>query len=238
MAKKLIKQKHKWRKCPLGFHWRNSSVVDKHERRKATVKEHYREGSCVRNRSKKDTLYADEVYIITNTYFLKRKLIISSNTLGYKKGSEFDHVIDGWVTYWNDILKSKVPLDPDFVKVMIATESSFNTKSKAFAGKRAGYARGLMQVTDQTLKYLKGHKTEARNQTIILDEEDMNDPVLNIAAGVRWLYRKKEIADSRYKGESSWLKSVMLYKGYRSMNHKQVQKFIGLYERIKSEKNK
>lgn len=235
MAKKSKQETHQWRKCPLGFHWRNSSVVDKHERRKATVKEHYKKGTCVKNRSGKDTLYADEVYIITNSYFLKRKTIISSNSLGYKKGSEFDHIIDGWVTYWNDILKPKVPLDPDFVKVMIATESSFNTKAKAFAGKRAGYARGLMQVTDQTLKYLKGHKTETRNQTIIFDEDDMTDPTLNIAAGVRWLYRKKEISDSRYKGESSWLKSVMLYKGYRSMNHKQVQKFIRLYERIKSE---
>ncbi len=119
---------------------------------------------------------------------------------------------------------------------MIATESSFDVKAKAFAGKRAGHARGLMQVTDQTLKFLKGHKTEARNQLIILNEDDMNDPVLNIAAGVRWLYRKKEIADARYKSESSWLRSVMFYKGYRTMNHIQVKKFIRLYERTKSEK--
>ncbi|MBG59290.1 MAG: hypothetical protein CMJ16_02410 [Peredibacter sp.] len=236
VKKKSGKKTHKWRKCPLGQHWRNASNVDKHERRNATVKSHYRKGTCVKNRSGKDTLYADEIFIITNTYFVKRKTQISSNTLGYKKGSNFDHVIDGWVSYWNDVLTPKVPLDPDFVKVMIATESSFNVKAKAFAGKRAGHARGLMQVTDQTLKFLKGHKTEARDQLIILDEDDMTDPVLNIVAGVRWLYRKKEIADARYKDESSWLKSVMLYKGYRSMNHKQVQKFIRLYERIKSEK--
>ena len=230
------KKTHKWRKCPLGYHWRNSSIVDKHERKKATVKEHYRKGTCVKNRSRKDTLYADEFYLICNSYFKKRKIKVSTNKLGYRKGSEFDHIIDGWVAYWNEILKPKILLDPDFVKVMIATESSFNIKAKAYAGKKAGYARELMQVTDRTLKFLKGHKTEARNHLVILDEDDMTDPILNIAAGVRWLYRKKEIADSRYKSESSWLRSVMLYKGYRTMNHKQVKKFIRLYERIKSEK--
>lgn len=235
MKKEKEKIKHKWRKCPLGFHWRSASEVDQHKREQFSVKEHYRKGSCVENRSGKDTLYADEIFLITNSYLIKRKLTISPNSLDYKKGNDFDHIIDGWVTYWNDILKPKIPLDPDFVKVMIATESSFNTKAKAYAGKRAGYARGLMQVTDQTLKYLKGHKTEARNHLVILDQKDMMNPILNIVAGVRWLYRKKQIADAKFKG-ASWLETIMLYKGYRSMNHKQIKKFIRLYERIKSEK--
>lgn len=234
---KSKKEKHKWRKCPLGYHWRSPASVDRHERKKATVKEHYRKGSCVKNSSGKDSLYADEMYLISNTYFFKKKSRITPNNLGYKRGNEFDAIIDGWVEYWNDILKPKIPLDPDFVKVMIATESSFNPKAEAYAGKRAGHARGLMQVTDQTVKYLKGHKTEARDHIVSLDEDDMYDPVLNIAAGVRWLYRKKQIADARFDG-ASWLETVMLYKGYRSMNHKQIIKFIGLYERIKSEKSK
>ncbi|MBT4791724.1 MAG: transglycosylase SLT domain-containing protein [Halobacteriovoraceae bacterium] len=234
--KKNEKIKHRWRKCPLGTHWRSASNVDKHHRKKITVKEHYRKGTCVKNRSGKDSLYADEMFLISNTYFSKNKTNISSNSLGYRKGNQYDQIIDGWVTYWNEILKPKVPLDPDFVKVMIATESSFNSRAEAFAGKRAGHARGLMQVTDITLKYLKGHKTEARNQLVELDEDDMYDPVLNIAAGVRWLYRKKQIADAKFE-EPSWLKSVMLYKGYRSMNNKNVKKFIRLYERIKSEKH-
>lgn len=235
MAKKEKEVKHKWRKCPLGSHWRSSSDVDKHQRKKVTVKKHYRKGSCVKNSSGKDTLYIEEIYLISNTYFGKRKKNITQNTLKYRHGNKYDHIIDGWVTYWNDIFKPKTPLDPDFVKVMIATESSFDPKSENYAGKRAGHARGLMQVTDQTLKYLKGHKTEARDHLVILDEDDMYDPILNICTGVRWLYRKKQIADSRFDG-ASWLETVMLYKGYRTMNHKQIKKFIKLYERIKSEK--
>ncbi len=118
---------------------------------------------------------------------------------------------------------------------MIATESSFNSKANAFAGKRAGYARGLMQVTDQTVKYLAGHRKELRNHLLHLEQDDLYDSNINIAAGVRWLFRKKQIADAKFKG-SSWLETVMLYKGYRSMNNPRVKRFIRLYERIKSEK--
>ena len=212
------KVKHPWRKCPLGYHWRSDAHVDSHLRKKINVKEHYRKGSCVKNPSGKDTLYIDEIALISNSYFPKIKPKISDNSLSYKSGNKYNNIIDGWVKYWNEILKPKIPLDPDFVKVMIATESSFNPKAKAFAGKRAGYARGLMQVTDQTVKYLAGHRKELRNHLLHLDQDDLYDPNANIAAGVRWLYRKKQIADVKFKG-ASWLETIMLYKGYRSMNH-------------------
>ncbi len=60
------------------------STSDKHERSNATVKSHYRKGTCVKNRSGKDTLYADKVFIITNTYFVKRKLKFPVMPLGIK----------------------------------------------------------------------------------------------------------------------------------------------------------
>ena len=230
------KASHPWRKCPLGYHWRRPSHVDQHLRKKVTIKEHYRKGTCVKNRSGKDVLYDDELFLIANSYFPKLKSKISNYSFGSKKGNLFNEIIEGWVQYWNDILKPKVPLDPDFVKVMIFTESSFNTKAKAFAGKRAGYAIGLMQVTEQTVKYLQGHRKEIRNHFVNIDSTDLYDPVINIAAGTRWLFRKKQIADAKF-GNASWLETVMLYKGYRSMNHKQVKKFIREYERIKSEKD-
>ena len=230
------KTTHPWRKCPLGYHWRNASNVDRHLRKKATVREHYRKGTCVKNKSGKDVLYDDELFLISNSYFPKLKSKISKYSFGSKRGNLFNDIIEGWVKYWNDILKPKVPLDPDFVKVMIFTESSFNPKAKAFAGKRAGDAIGLMQVTEQTVKYLQGHRKEIRNHFVNIDSTDLYDPVINIAAGTRWLFRKKQIADAKF-GNASWLETVMLYKGYRSMNHKQVKKFIREYERIKSEKN-
>lgn len=236
MAKNKPKtNKHPWRKCPLGHHWRSSSHVDAHTRRSFNVKERYRKGTCVKNHSGKDTLYDDEIHLISNSFFSKMKSKISENKLGYKRGNEFNQLIDGWVKYWNDILKPKVPLDPDFVKALIATESSFNPKAKNYAGKRSGYARGLMQVTELTVKYLAGHRKELRNHLLHIEQDDLFDPNINISAGVRWLFRKKQIADAKFKG-ASWLETVMLYKGRRSMNHKEVKEFIRLYERIKNEK--
>ena len=232
----MNKRKHPWRKCPLGYHWRSPSHVDAHTREKANIREHYRKGTCVKNKSGKDVLYDDEIFLIANSYFSKIKSRVSKNKLGYKKGNDYNSIIDGWVKYWNDILEPKVPLDPDFVKVMILTESSFNFKAKNYAGSRAGYAFGLMQVTEQTIKYLRGYRKELRNHLIHIDQKDIHNPIVNIAAGTRWLYRKKEIADAKFKG-ASWLETVMLYKGYRTMNHKQIKKFIRFYERIKNEKN-
>lgn len=64
-------------------------------------------------------------------------------------------MIAGWTKYWNEVLLPKDNLDPNLVKALIATESGFNPDAKIKVGKKAGYARGLMQVTDWALNILK-----------------------------------------------------------------------------------
>ena len=230
---KITKRKHAWRKCPLGYHWRSPSHVDAHTRRKFNVKEHYRKGSCVKNKSGKDILYDDELYLIANSYFSNLGKSVSKNILNNPNANKFDHLIEGWTQYWNDIFKPKVPLDPDFVKVLILTESSFRPKIKEFASRGAGYAFGIMQVTEETVKFLAGHKNEIRNHFIHIDQKDLFDPSVNIAAGIRWLFRKKEIADAKL-GEASWIETIMFYKGYRTMNGNGVRNFIREYEKLKN----
>ncbi len=84
----------------------------------------------------------------------------------------------------------------DQVKALIMTESSFRPKkNNRLNEKRTAY--GLMQIMTQTMKYLGGYRKELRNHLLQIDLKDINDPVLNIAAGVRWLFRKKEITDAR-----------------------------------------
>ena len=226
---------HPWRKCPLGYHWRSPADVDEHQRREMNVKEHYRRGSCVKNKSGKDTIYSDELFLIANSFFSQLPQTVSNSDLEFKRGNEFNLLIEGWVKYWNDILGPKILLDPDLVKVLIATESSFNPEAKKKASKQAGMARGLMQVTDQTLKFLSGEKKELKNHFVIIDQKEAYDPNLNIASGVRWLFRKKEIADAKFKN-ASWFEVVMLYKSYRSLNNDRMKKFIRLYEKVKHEK--
>ncbi len=120
----------------------------------------------------------------------------------------------GWTKYWNEIFQPSDPLDPDLVKALIATESSFRTNKKVRAGKRAGLARGLMQVTDWTLRTLKEEDGELRDHLVDLNQQDMTDPTANIAAGIRWLFRKRETASAKLKRQATWEEATADYKGY------------------------
>jgi hypothetical protein len=41
----------------------------------------------------------------------------------------------------------------------------------------------------------------------------LNDPSVNICAGVRWLFEKRRLTSSRLKKSASWLDGVWDYKG-------------------------
>ena len=110
---------------------------------------------------------------------------------------EFDHYIRGWVHYWNEIFHPSDPLDPNLVKALIASESSFKQKTNISSGKNVlGRARGLMQIIDKTLNILGDHKGEMRNYFISLSHEEIMH-LANICAGVRWLFMKKATATER-----------------------------------------
>ena len=47
-------------------------------------------------------------------------------------------------------------------------------------------------------------------------------------------FRKKEIADAKFKNPS-WLEVIMLYKSYKTLDHKKMKEFIRLYEKVKHE---
>ena len=44
----------------------------------------------------------------------------------FDDANKYDVLIRGWVRYWNEIFQPKNPLDPNLVKALMATESSFN----------------------------------------------------------------------------------------------------------------
>src|SRR4051812_44671258 len=47
------------------------------------------------------------------------------DSLGFPQGAGYDLFIAGWTKYWNDILQFDMPLDPNVVKALIASESGF-----------------------------------------------------------------------------------------------------------------
>ena len=225
---------HPWRECPKGKHYREGTFVSAHVRKGKPVRAHTRTWSCPPNPSGKDQMYPEEMEKIAQKHFHTFKDRPLGTLADFKeKGDQYDHLIQGWVTYWNDILKPSDPLDPHVVKALIASESSFNSKAW---NKRKGLERadGLMQITHRTLQYLKDNFKELRDHYINLNPKDMLDPNLSICAGVRWLFRKKEIADSKTIGGASWIDAVGKYKRYE-MDSPRMKEFIDIYKELKKQ---
>ena len=206
-----IKELNPWRVCPIGEHW-----VRRHDRQKKHLEDV--DDHCRKNKSKKDQLKGDEIDLISNHHLFKNpKLKVTPNNLGFKEdgknGNQFDDLINGWVAYWNDVFKTDPPLHPNFVKVLIATESGFDQTSKIFNKKPIGFARGLMQITEQAQRQLVGGEKELRDHLVILDDDEIMDPNKNVCAGTRWLFRKREILKSQIKKSPNWEDVLMGYKG-------------------------
>lgn len=228
---------HPWRLCPTGEHW-----VSEHPRRVKVSKKNPTgvtsvEGHCRTNRSHKDEIYEAEMHQIAGQNFSSLNGPPKPNDLEFDDGNKYDVLIRGWTQYWNDVFKPTDPLDPDLVKALIASESSFNANSKNGKG---NVARGLMQVRDSTLKILSDECGELRDHLLNVNQKDANDPSLNIAAGVRWLFRKRETATARLRRQATWEEAVEEYKGLladRLKGKKDKKNLMGrfkkYYERLK-----
>jgi len=226
-----IKEYSPWKVCPIGEHW-----VRRHDRQKNHLEDV--DGHCRENKSKKDQLKGDEIDLISmHELFENPKLKATPNNLGFEKegknGNQFDNLINGWVAYWNDIFKVDPPLHPNYVKALMATESGFNPKSIASnKNKKIGYARGLMQITERTQRQLSGNEKELKDHLVILDDEEIWETNKNICAGIRWLFRKREILKSKIKKDPTWKEVLMGYKGKvgsKTNETKKVQKRLREY---------
>lgn len=233
-----IKEINPWRVCPIGEHW-----VKRHDRQKKHLEDV--DGHCRKNKSKKDQLKGDEIDLISNhDLFKNSKLMATPNDLGFNKnginGNQYDDLINGWVAYWNDIFKTDPPLHPNFVKALMATESGFNNESiNKSNNKKTGPARGLLQITERAQRQLSGDERELKDHLVILDDEEVWEPNKNICAGVRWLFRKREILKSKRKGEPTWREVLMGYKGIidsQTNETKKVQKRLREYLELLGDK--
>jgi hypothetical protein len=207
------KRSHPWRLCPAGQHWvkthdRKVSVSSKNPNGFTEV-----EGHCRINPSGKDQIYPIEIDRIAKENFSKLKDPIGKYPKLFRErydGNAFDSIIVGWTKYWNKVLKPKEPLSPNFVKALIASESSFNPDEISPKTKAAG----LMQLLPETIPLLSDEGGELKDHFVNLDQEDAFDPNVAICAGIRWLFRKKRLASIRLKREASWEEAIAEYKSY------------------------
>ncbi|MFZ4712168.1 MAG: lytic transglycosylase domain-containing protein [Bacteriovoracaceae bacterium] len=104
---------------------------------------------------------------------------------GYDEFSELDSVIYFWLNYWKEAgLPFPKDIDLLIIKTMIAVESSFKLKADPKVKQSSAY--GLMQITDTTRKDAKN----LRDEVIDLERKDLEDAVISIAMGIRWISYK------------------------------------------------
>ena len=229
LVNKTNEKVHPWRLCSIGKHY-----VREHQERILPSKKHpegeiiIRHAHCASNpcgknkKEIKDILSFDELQIIAETNFLGLPGGPKANVLNYRRADEFDEFIRGWVLYWNKVLESKDLLDPNLIKALIASESSFNPDTINYKNPpKIGPAQGLMQLTDDTLRILHGHKIELHDHFVYLSHVTVMNPSANICAGTRWLFQKKAGAKERYaiidpNHTVTWDDAVAEYKGVLS----------------------
>ena len=119
---------------------------------------------------------------------------------GFRGFHKYDPMIQFWTEYWKD--KGVLPkeVDPLLIKAMIAAESSFRPGVRTKDPKST--ATGLLQLTESTLKTLKGNPDEkgyieVKDYPIYLENDERLDPLVNIAASIRWLGHKIKISRKR-----------------------------------------
>ncbi|MBI2606086.1 MAG: transglycosylase SLT domain-containing protein [Deltaproteobacteria bacterium] len=228
---------HPWRVCPYGEHQVVTHPLHVPPSKKNPDGVTTRHWHCAKNPSRKDQLYPGEIEEIANQNFSKLKNKPCPLPLKFGgNGSNFDDFIAGWTQYWNDIFKPSEPLDPNFVKALIASESSFNPK-KIADPQNSNSARGLTQITNKTRKILDNRKGELKDHYITVTKEELNDPNTNICAGIRWLFQKKDLTTSKLGHEASWLETIYNYKGASKAPPERAEeimrRFNGYYEDYK-----
>lgn len=140
-----LEKVHAWRICPVGTHY-----VKEHRVHIPPSKTHpngevvARKAHCAHNPSHKDVLSFDEIQAIARRYFSDLSGKPKAHVLTeYAHADDFDTFIGGWVFYWNDVLGMEDPLDPNYVKAIIATESDFDAQTDNKVNKKI-HAHGLM----------------------------------------------------------------------------------------------
>ena len=136
-----------------------------------------------------------EMQEIADERFSKLKNKPCPLSLRFRNGAKYDDFIAGWVHYWNDVIGDKNPLGPNMVKALIASESGFRPRLLADK-KNANSARGLTQILNETRMILGDELGELKDHYVSVKREELNDPNVNICAGVRWLFQKRILASA------------------------------------------
>jgi hypothetical protein len=174
-----------------------------------------------------------EIDKIAKRYELKTLIYPKSGKLKiYPDSDKYDELMAIWTDYFNKKFPSESLLDPDVVKVLIGSESDFKldpVNPKAF---------GIAQITKQTFKALQDPKGEVKDFIFTkFTLKDLKDPTVAIPMAIRWLFRKKRLAQGKLGREANAEEIILEYKGLlKSKSDYQqsaLEKFRKLYALLK-----
>lgn len=133
----------------------------------------------------------------------------------YRDADLYDEAIAVWTDYFNKKFNTDPPLDPDVVKALIASESSFNSNPL----RNRKIALGIAQLTKETFKILLDPKGETKEFIFIgIRQKDLADPQISIPMAVRWLQRKRETVASKLGRAPNHEEIILEYKGLLKSN--------------------
>ncbi len=199
------------KKNPTGI-----TIVDKHPRRL-------------------DGTYLDRIEVVKTikNYDQKKLIYPKSGKLNiYSDSDKYDELIAIWTDYFNKKFPSDSLLDPDVVKALIGSESDFKLDPLNPA------AFGIAQITEETFKALQDPKGEVKEFIFTkFTLKDLKDPNVAIPMAIRWLFRKKRLAQGKLGREPSAEEIILEYKGLlkstSKYKDKALKKFRELYALLK-----
>ena len=222
MSYQIVKKPTNTEMCPPGYH-----IVKGHYRKtkdgKTWVDQHQRKN---RSKSKKLTYYPENLLYLFWNNNNKYKLLKSIK--GFKGFHELDPIIQFWLEYWASKFRQFPKIDPLLIKAIIAKESSFNPKADPKVAHSSAY--GLMQIVDKSRAALSGSiKSSVSMEFIVVTRKDLEDPVINIAVGIRWLIVKFFLLKKKDRGNIN--KLIKYYYGHKeeSENEKYLKKILEYY---------
>lgn len=215
----------KSKKVHVKSHERVVPISNKNPTGITIVDEHFRQIDNL-------TLDSEDIYKVFQDYDKKNITYPSKGKLKIKNSDNFDEIIAVWVDYFNQSLKLKSQIDPDMVKALIASESTFQSDAKN------KNATGLTQITLDTLKILKDQKGDDQDFTFKnINKSDLKDPMISIALGVRWIAYKKKYADNILKRNATPDETIQVYKGILNDQSKTatliMKKYRDYYDQLK-----
>ncbi|MBM4253673.1 MAG: hypothetical protein FJ146_17030 [Deltaproteobacteria bacterium] len=173
--------------CPPGYH-----KVRGYDRTCKSGTKTWVDAHNAKNPTRKAMVYhgPNLLYLFWHADLSKFPLV--NPVTGFSDFHEIDRVIGFWLAYWQSQgLEYPAGMNSLVVKALIAVESSFN--ASRVTGQTGG--RGLMQLLKGSVRVLSGINDkngyrEVKNQCLAISLDEVLDPIINIAAGTRWLAHK------------------------------------------------